>query len=243
MTGAISVNSSWTTPLSRTTVSTRRRAARSPRLAKVMRRSARGRTRLAFAWVVVIRRCSNSWVARLASSSRSCAGPPPRRGPLVGVGMSVVLLSQPAAPSRRRGGGGWSELLVLGEGHVVVRTVAVDDERGVEPGRAVLEREAHPGQLLLDLVDRLGAEVADVEQVGLAAGDQLPHRVDALALEAVVGADREVELLDRQRQVRGQRRVGRRRPHVDTLGLDVQLTGQAEELDQRLSGARHRVAG
>src|SRR3954453_15323613 len=172
MTGAISVNSSWTTPLSRTTVSTRRRAARSPRLANVMRRSARGRTRLAFASVVGIRRCSNTWVARWASSSRSCAGPPPRRGPLVGVGMSVVLLDQAAAPTRRgrrggRGGGGggcppggggcaggWSELLVLGEGHVVVGAEAVDDQGRVEPGGAVLEGQAHAGELGLDLVDR-----------------------------------------------------------------------------------------
>src|SRR3712207_9146492 len=71
-------------------VITRRRACRSPRLAKVTSFSARGRSRLAFAAVVVIRPCSNSDVARLASISRSCAGEPPRRGPLVGVGMSVL---------------------------------------------------------------------------------------------------------------------------------------------------------
>src|SRR3954466_8908592 len=127
MTGAISVNSSWTTPLSRTTVSPRRRAARSPRLAELLRRSARGRTRLAFASVVVIRRWANRLGGRLARRSRSCAGRPVGGGPLVGGGMSVVLLSQPAAPARRGGGGGWSELLVLGAGHVVVRTQPVDD--------------------------------------------------------------------------------------------------------------------
>jgi MFS family permease len=38
--------------------------------------------------VVVMRPCSNNAVARLATMSRSCAGPPPRRGPLVGVGMT-----------------------------------------------------------------------------------------------------------------------------------------------------------
>ena len=47
--------------------------------------------RFAFVSVVVMRPCSNSAVARLASMSRSCAGPPPRRGPLVGVGIVVLL--------------------------------------------------------------------------------------------------------------------------------------------------------
>src|SRR3954453_16625395 len=112
------------------TVITWRRACRSPRLAKVTSFSAYGRSRLALASVVVIRPCSNSEVARLASISRSCDGDPPRRGPLVGVGMSVlpqaagrglpaaspccVVLATRAAgrvgpaagPRRERGGGG-----------------------------------------------------------------------------------------------------------------------------------------
>ena len=90
--GAISVNRTCTTSLLLTTVSTRRRACRSPRFANVIRRSASGRSRFALASVVVIRLCSNRLVARLARISRSCAGPPPRRGPFVGVGMVVVLL-------------------------------------------------------------------------------------------------------------------------------------------------------
>src|SRR3954452_6356871 len=77
-------------------VITWRRACRSPRLAKVTSFSANGRSRFAFASVVVIRPCSNSDVARLASISRSCAGDPPRRGPLVGVGM-VGLSSEARA--------------------------------------------------------------------------------------------------------------------------------------------------
>src|SRR4051794_28498535 len=149
-----------------------RRACRSPRLAKVISRSASGRSRLAFASVVVIRSCSNSDVARLASISRSCAGPAPSRGPLVGVGMW--------APSRyslevsRRAGSSWNRgapaerfrgvLQLLGLGVVglvaevvgeVVRAVTVDGGRQREPGRAVLEREPQAGQLHLDLVDGL----------------------------------------------------------------------------------------
>src|SRR3954447_25379977 len=95
----ISANRVWTTSLSRMTVITWRRACRSPRLAKVTSFSANGRSRFAFASVVVIRPCSNSDVAKLASISRSCEGDPPRRGPLVGVGMSVL----PQAPGARAG--------------------------------------------------------------------------------------------------------------------------------------------
>src|SRR6201992_1113950 len=91
-------------------------------------------------------------------------------------------------------------------GPVALGAVGVDGDPRVESGRAVLEREAHAGELALDLVDRLLPEVADVEQVGLAATDELADRVDAFALEAVVGADGEVHLLDRERSE--ERRVG-----------------------------------
>src|SRR4029450_6245506 len=61
------------------------------RLATVMRRSAWGRRRLALASVVRIRPSENRALARLAMSSFSWAGPPPRRGPLVGVGIWLFL--------------------------------------------------------------------------------------------------------------------------------------------------------
>src|SRR6188768_3762639 len=102
-----------------------------------------------------------------------------------------------------------SVLLVLDEVALVVAVVG----RGgrVEVERAVLERQAELGELLLDLRDGLRTEVADVQEVGLAARDELAHRVDALTLEAVVGADRQLQVLDRQRQVRGESGVRRRR--------------------------------
>src|ERR1700755_768953 len=83
-------------------------------------------------------------------------------------------------------------LLSLGVVGVIVAAERVNGAARVEPGRGVLARQAHVDQLLLDFLDRLGAEVADVEQVLLAAGDELADRVDALALEAVVGPDGEV---------------------------------------------------
>src|SRR5438067_13746384 len=110
----------------------------------------------------------------------------------------------------RRGGApwwavAWLQLLrfcvVLAVIAQVIRVEALDvvvtDRGRVEPGRAVLQRKTQPDQLHLDLVDRLGPEVADIEQVCLAASDELTHGVDALTLEAVVRADGEVELLDR----------------------------------------------
>ena len=85
--GAISANRVCTTFLSRIVFITSRRSCSVPFFAEVMRRSASGRSRFALALVVVILPCSNSDWARLARISRSCAGPPPRRGPLDGVGI------------------------------------------------------------------------------------------------------------------------------------------------------------
>src|SRR5215467_11432647 len=243
----MSANRLCTTLMSVTTVSTWRRACRSPRLAKVIRRSASGRSLRALASVVVILPCSNSAVARLAIMWRWWAGLPPSRWPLVGVGIEgspgsahsqvrCVVRRYLSAAFRRR-----SVLLGLDVVVLVVRPVAVGRGAGVEARRGVLQREAHVVELLLDFLNRLRAEVADVQQILLAAGDELTHGVDALALEAVVGPDGKVQVLDRQRQVLRQRGVARRRADVDTLGLQVQLPGQAEQLNQRLSGAGHRV--
>src|SRR3954469_5592573 len=125
---------------------------------------------------------------------------------------------------------------------VVVVVVRRQGSLRVEARSAVLERETHLVQLRLDLVDGLGAEVADVEQVLLRARDQLTHGVDALTLEAVVRADGQLQVLDRKGEVRGQLLVYRRGPDVDALGLDVELAGQAEQLDQGLTRRGDRVA-
>src|SRR5450756_2911286 len=129
-----------------------------------------------------------------------------------------------------------SVLLVFGERRVVFYVViTVNNCARVEPGRTVLELQTHAHELGLHLVDRLRTEVADVEQIRLAASEKLAHGVDALTLEAVVGPDGQVEVLDRQSEISGQRRICRRGAHVNALGLDVELAGQAEELDQGLS--------
>src|SRR5436190_21288860 len=53
-------------------------------------------------------------------------------------------------------------------------------------------------QGLLDLLDRLLAEVRDGSELVLRLHDQIADRLDADALEAVVRADAELELLDRE---------------------------------------------
>src|SRR4051794_19917490 len=125
-------------------------------------------------------------------------------------------------------------LLVLDEAVIVV-VVRRQGGRRVEAGSAVLQGQAHLDQLGLDLVDRLRTEVADVEQVLLRARDQLTRGVDALALEAVVGANRQVQVLDREGEVLRQLLVDGRGTDVDALGLDVELARQAEQLHQRLT--------
>src|SRR3954451_9967935 len=60
----------------------------------------------------------------------------------------------------------------------------------------VAQREPALRQGLDDLVDRLLAEVRDRGQLALGLGDEVADRLDAGALEAVVGPHAELELLD-----------------------------------------------
>ena len=120
-----------------------------------------------------------------------------------------------------------------GVGVVVVREV-VD--------RGALEGQPQLGQLLLDLGDGLGAEVADVEQVRLAARDELADGVDALALEGVGGTGLQVQLVDHEGEVLLEGLVHGRGADLDALGLDIELAGQAEELDEGLARRRQGVA-
>src|SRR3954451_1556706 len=65
---------------------------------------------------------------------------------------------------------------------------------------AVVAAEVEPVLLqgLLDLLDRLLAEVRDRGELILGLHDEIADRLDADALEAVVRADAELELLDRE---------------------------------------------
>src|SRR3954467_5272038 len=123
-------------------------------------------------------------------------------------------------PVSGRTGTGCLELFGFGEVLVVVQVVAriavpraggnvvACDLRRIERGGAVLQRETQLVQLDLHFVDGLLAEVADVQQIGLRAGDKLAHRVHPLALEAVVRPHREVQIVDRQSERRDVVRLG-----------------------------------
>src|SRR5215217_5115408 len=110
--------------LSRMTLTTWRRLATVSVLALVMSASAYGRRRRALASVVVILPCSNRFCARLARIRRWCDGLPPRRGPLVGVGMISPVSVWSASMRATAWSGAVSVLLVLGEAGVLV--VGVD---------------------------------------------------------------------------------------------------------------------
>ena len=70
---------------------------------------------------------------------------------------------------------------------------------GADGGRGTPLREVmtETGQALLDLPDRLRAEVLDGEQVVLGAGRQVAHGVDARTAQAVVGPHRKPQFLER----------------------------------------------
>src|SRR5215211_6756801 len=110
-------------------------------------------------------------------------------------------------PVSGRTGTGWLELFgfrVVRSVLEVIAGVAVPRAGGdvvacdlgrIEGGRAVLQRQTKLVQLDLHLVDGLLAKVADVQQIGLRAGDELAHRVHTLALEAVVRANGQIEVI------------------------------------------------
>src|SRR5215203_5112611 len=68
--------------------------------------------------------------------------------------------------------------------------------------RSAAQREAALVELLLDLVQALLAEVRDVEEVVLGLREQLADRVDLRPLQAVRWTLRQVEVLDREVEVR-----------------------------------------
>src|SRR5260370_20440312 len=106
----------------------------------------------------------------------------------------------------------------------------------------LLEAETQLGELLLDLLDGLLPEVADVEQVLLGSLDELADGGDALPLQAVVGANREVEVLDRGEQIGAP-------AAFSALGTQAQAGSlgevgeELEELDERTAGCRQGLLG
>src|SRR3954447_6730373 len=99
---------------------------------------------------------------------------------------------------------------------------------------------------LLDFLDRLLAEVRDRRELVLALRHEVADRLDADALEAVVRADAELELLDREvlhpvgEGLGRATSVGRRLLHVAALP-DVDVGEDRELPDQDLRRLRDRL--
>src|SRR3954453_10475191 len=105
---------------------------------------------------------------------------------------------------------------------------------------------------LLDLLDRLAAEVGDRGELGLGLLDEVAHGLDAGPLEAVVRTDTQLELLDqdvvhpagarRTRAVAGQAvRTGDEGSALIAQGLDAVGVGEDRQvLDQDLGGLAQR---
>src|SRR4051812_24234190 len=79
------------------------------------------------------------------------------------------------------------------------------------------ESQAHRRQDLLDLVQRLAAEVLGLQHLAFGLLHELPDRPDIGVLEAVVRADRQLQLLDALVEVLVDRRTRRFAAAVERL--------------------------
>src|SRR5499427_5274377 len=161
-------NSFATTSGFMTKRATWRRAATSPCLPNVIMRSARRRVSFAFATVVSMRSYWNSAVTRLRNSACRCS----RLRPSLRWSLRCLM--------------GWSWLdLGARRGFVLVVGAHVH-----------AEVESHLGEDVLDLLQRLAAEVAELEHLRLALLHQLADGLDLRGAQAVAGTHRQLQLLD-----------------------------------------------
>src|SRR5258708_19156377 len=108
----------------------------------------------------------------------------------------------------------------------------------------LLDPERQPAlvELLNDFLERLRTEVRDREQVVLGLLHELTDRVDAGPLEAVPRPLRQVELFDREVEIGRSRRRRRHFTELQAPGLLGQLGNEVDELAQRVTGRRERIA-
>src|SRR5262245_43497841 len=158
----------------------RRRAWSVPRLPRVIMRSPHRRSSLALPSVVRTASCSRSAVTRFRKSARRCAG--------------ERFSFTPATPCRISGG------LLLPLHPAPVELLARREILEPHP-----EREPHLVQELLDLVQRLPAEVLRLQHLLLGLLHELADVLDVGILQAVGRADRELEVVDRTEEVLVQR--------------------------------------
>src|SRR5215475_3383268 len=182
-----------------------RRACMSPRRPRVIICSAIGLTAFAFVTVVLMRSCSISSAVRFAYSARRWDESLPSFLPVRWCRTSRLLNRVS---------------LQLGRAGAAVVTA--------KPQPVLAER-------LLYLLDRLLAEVRDRGELVLGLRHEVADRLDADALEAVVRADAELELLDREVLHAVRERLGRagavgRRRRGLAEALDLLDVGEDREL-------------
>src|ERR687886_165543 len=91
-----------------------------------------------------------------------------------------------------------------------------------------------------DFVDRLLSEVADLEEVLFGLLNQVADRLHALALQAVVGANGEIELLDRLCQGPRLLLFGLLRSDYQAARPLANPGKELEQLDERRARRRER---
>ena len=117
-----------------------------------------------------------------------------------------------------------SALRVVAELH----RVALLAEAGDETSGRIFQAQVELEKLVLDVLDRLRAEVADVEEVGLRALNEFTNGADAFTLQAVLRAGGKVENRDGPLQVRGLGFDDGRGAQLDSFDLVVELDAQPE---------------
>src|SRR3954447_1027531 len=110
----------------------------------------------------------------------------------------------------------------------------------VQCSDSAAQRQAALVELLLDLVQALLPEVGDVEQIVLVLGEQLTDRVDLGPLEAVARTLGQVEVLDREVEIRRRRAAGGDFAELQALGLVAQAGNEIDERAQRGAGGGER---
>src|ERR1700722_101207 len=97
---------------------------------------------------------------------------------------------------------------------------------------SILTKVQTPGVERLDhLVDRLLAEVRDRVELRLGLGDQIADRLDAGALEAVVRAHAELELLDQDAVLLALQRRRRAAADGETVAVELAARRRTQLLD------------
>src|SRR4051812_39649233 len=130
-------------------------------------------------------------------------------------------------------------LAEVGQQRLAVRGVAAElvavllmAHRSCGPSWSVVaQRQTARVERLDDLVDRLLAEVRDRRELALGLRDEVADRLDAGALEAVVRADAELELLDEDVVHRALRRRGAAVDARDLAGVERAAGARPELLD------------